>query len=671
MKINNEMNNKSPLMRNKNPQKKSKYNCIFHCPITINDSINSIDLLDDKVIIGTLMGDVYLCRVDDSKLSKKSIKNIIPPLNFKTILEKDDSNIQINNNNINNNIDCIKLAVKGTQRNNNTINSDILNMYNFETNKQNIKIADENDNNPEKDKIINFPKITQLINRSRENIPCLEFESSDIINICIGDLEIIHLENMSTFNKNDKNSTYNFSKLRNYKTENDHIEFCETATCFLKNSCFLLIFTKFAEFEEDLEIAEVKYENKNLYTGDIIKGVMKLSNYVVPFDFNGDMFLFVDYISKEQKFIGIEYTISKNKRFVYYIRNMKNFGHISHMKLMSNERIFLVRNEIECEIRYINDDLDIIEKFDYIGEEIISCYFYKSDSINSFIEILDDIDYRENGENNNDELNKSGEEKMEKNIKKFFENKNDLINLKNKEKTTFINSNVTVNIHNKSRMRKIQNQSQNNLTIYGEKKKIFFSVDDQIKKNNSLLCTETSNKKKESNLKLNSNSVVAPFLNKSNTRKNSNGKINYYSIDNKIIDKTNSLIKYNVFSEEKKKELELKMNNFSSIEIFGKKYLRQRMKNMKIENEDQTIIKHSERHRGYNIIFLDNNGTVFLYHNNSQINLFNIYDINNIKQKYKNINFFSLGFPYYIMANEKYFCITTDFGLFVFTKNNE
>ena len=72
---------------------------------------------------------------------------------------------------------------------------------------------------------------------------------------------------------------------------------------------------------------------------------------------------------------------------------------------------------------------------------------------------------------------------MEKNIKKFFENKNDLINLKNKEKTTFINSNVTVNIHNKSRMRKIQNQSQNNLTIYGEKKKIFFSVDDQIKKN--------------------------------------------------------------------------------------------------------------------------------------------------------------------------------------------
>ena len=57
----------------------------------------------------------------------------------------------------------------------------------------------------------------------------------------------------------------------------------------------------------------------------------------------------------------------------------------------------------------------------------------------------------------------------------------------------------------------------------------------------------------------------------------------YYSLDNKIIDKTNSLIKYNIFSEEKKKELELKMNNFSSIEIFGKKYLRQRMKNMKIE----------------------------------------------------------------------------------------
>ena len=80
---------------------------------------------------------------------------------------------------------------------------------------------------------------------------------------------------------------------------------------------------------------------------------------------------------------------------------------------------------------------------------------------------------------------------------------------------------------------------------------------------------------------------------------------------------------------------------------------------------------HDKKNNGYKIIFLDSNGTVYLYQNNSQINLFNIYDINNIKQKYKDIHFFSLGFPYHIIANDYYFCITTDFGLFVFSKIDE
>ena len=134
---------------------------------------------------------------------------------------------------------------------------------------------------------LKFPKITQLIIRSRENIPCIEFENSDEINICIGDLEIIHLEHISTFNKNDK---------------------------------FLIIFTVLAEFDDKFEIEETKYENKNLSSGEIIKGKMNLSNYVVPFDFDGDMFLYIDYKSKEEKFIGIEYTSSQKKAFIYKIK---------------------------------------------------------------------------------------------------------------------------------------------------------------------------------------------------------------------------------------------------------------------------------------------------------------------------------------------------------------
>ncbi len=685
MKTNNDNFTKKAKMRNDFPQKKSDYTCIFHCPITVNDCINSIDLKDDKVIIGTLMGDVFLCRVDESKLYLKQKNNKIisvPSLNLKNIKEKDESDIQLYINPVINKSECIKLSIKDSKINYNqklNLNNDNMNnIYRnnkFETNKQNIIIKKE-----EKDNSLKFPKITQLIIRSRENIPCLEFESNDIINICIGDLEIIHLEKMSTFNKNDKNSTYNFSKLRNYKTENEHIEFCETATCFLKNSCFLIIFTKLAEFEDDFEIAETKYENKNLSSGEIIKGSMDLSNYVIPFDFNGDMFLFVDYKSKEEKFIGIEYTITQKERYVYNIKDPKKFGHISHMKLIPNEKIFIIRNEIECEIRYINDDFDVIEKYEYCGIEAISCCFYKNEKEEFYINLVDDIDYEQNDNNNKGEINKSNAEKIEVNIKRLFENK---LNLKeSKEKTNLINSKITMNnnniynnINNKSRMNKISKNLDdgdlNDVKIYGKIKKIISSFDNEnnsyIKNNGKYSCIHTETSIKRKSLLFNSNSHL---ICQSSEKSSSSRKIinNYnYTMDNKKINKSNLSMRNNLVSHNKKTKLKNNLNNFSSIEIFEKNNKKNKLEDKKIE-EDNTIMNQIISYRGYNIITLDSNGTVYLYHNNTQITLFNIYEINNIKQKFKNLQFFSMGFPYYIIANEKYVCITTDFGLFVFTK---
>ena len=606
----------------------------------------------------------------------------VPSLNLKNIKEKDESDIQLYINPVINKSECIKLSIKDSKINyNQKLNLNNDNMNNIyhnnkcETNKQNIIIKKE-----EKDNSLKFPKITQLIIRSRENIPCLEFESNDIINICIGDLEIIHLEKMSTFNKNDKNSTYNFSKLRNYKTENEHIEFCETATCFLKNSCFLIIFTKLAEFEDYFEIVETQYENKNLSTGEIIKGSMDLSNYVIPFDFNGDMFLFVDYKSKEEKFIGIEYTITQKERYVYNIKDPKKFGHISHMKLIPNEKIFIIRNEIECEIRYINDDFDVIEKYEYCGIEAISCCFYKNEKEESYINLVDDIDYEQNDNNNKGEINKSNAEKIEVNIKRLFENK---LNLKeSKEKTNLINSKITMNnnniynnINNKSRMNKISKNLDdgdlNDVKIYGKIKKIISSFDNEnnsyIKNNGKYSCIHTETSIKRKSLLFNSNSHL---ICQSSEKSSSSRKIinNYnYTMDNKKINKSNLSMRNNLVSHNKKTKLKNNLNNFSSIEIFEKNNKKNKLEDKKIE-EDNTIMNHIISYRGYNIITLDSNGTVYLYHNNTQITLFNIYEINNIKQKFKNLQFFSMGFPYYIIANEKYVCITTDFGLFVFTK---
>jgi len=608
---------------------KKKYKCIFHCPITINDCINSIDLKEDKVIIGTLMGDVFLCRVDESKLyPKNNIKKKKPHLSINKILEEDDDS----NINLNRKLDYIKLSI-------NKDVDEISKTNFFNSDKKNNKIC-LNINN-----IIKFPKITQIINRSRENIPCVEFESNDIINICIGDLEIIHLENMSQFNKNDKNSTYSFSKLRNYKTENEHIQNCETVTCMLKNSCFLIIFTNYGEFLEKLEFSVVKYENKNLISSEIIKGEIYLSNFVVPFDFDGDLFLFLDYKSKDQRIISVEYTSSLKQRFDYLITE-ENFGHISHMKLLTKEKILIVRNDKIFEIRYLNENLDIIEKWEHLGDDIINICFI----INENNKLRDEL-INEESNINNISINNINiyEDNLDINTVALFKKR--IKEIKSSKFSNLINTNnQTANkrINNISRMKKNKkNIIMNDPSFFVKASKIITSLRHKEKKeNNILIQTETSIKKRNNN---------------------NDNKKKFYSLDYKILIDNDNKYRY----EEKKNRNDKKKYSLSSIEIYDKNS-KNAINDEKIEDnsyENKTIIQDRNDNKEYVIIALDNNGGIYLYYNDIKILLFNIYDIDNIDTKYKNLKFFDMGFPYYIIANNNYFCITTDHGLFVFSKD--
>ena len=608
---------------------KKKYKCIFHCPITINDCINSIDLKEDKVIIGTLMGDVFLCRADESKLyPKNNIKKKKPHLSIKKILEEDDDS----NINLNRKLDYIKLSI-------NKDVDEISKTNFFNSDKKNNKIC-LNINN-----IIKFPKITQIINRSRENIPCVEFESNDIINICIGDLEIIHLENMSQFNKNDKNSTYSFSKLRNYKTENEHIQNCETVTCMLKNSCFLIIFTNYGEFLEKLEFSVVKYENKNLISSEIIKGEIYLSNFVVPFDFDGDLFLFLDYKSKDQRIISVEYTSSLKQRFDYLITE-ENFGHISHMKLLTKEKILIVRNDKIFEIRYLNENLDIIEKWEHLGDDIINICFI----INENNKLRDEL-INEESNINNISINNINiyEDNLDINTVALFKKR--IKEIKSSKFSNLINTNnQTANkrINNISRMKKNKkNIIMNDPSFFVKASKIITSLRHKEKKeNNILIQTETSIKKRNNN---------------------NDNKKKFYSLDYKILIDNDNKYRY----EEKKNRNDKKKYSLSSIEIYDKNS-KNAINDEKIEDnsyENKTIIQDRNDNKEYVIIALDNSGGIYLYYNDIKILLFNIYDIDNIDTKYKNLKFFDMGFPYYIIANNNYFCITTDHVLFVFSKD--
>ena len=89
------------------------------------------------------------------------------------------------------------------------------------------------------------------------------------------------------------------------------------------------------------------------------------------------------------------------------------------------------------------------------------------------------------------------------------------------------------------------------------------------------------------------------------------------------------------------------------------------------ENEEAITVINNKDEDKYSIITLDKNGTVNIFKNKKQKTLFNLYNINNIDNKYKTLDFFSVGFPYFIVVNDLYYCITTDHGLFVLSKNND
>ena len=118
--------------------------------------------------------------------------------------------------------------------------------------------------------------------------------------------------------------------------------------------------------------------------------------------------------------------------------------------------------------------------------------------------------------------------------------------------------------------------------------------------------------------------------------------------------------------------------------IYTKKYngkdKRNNLNNMKFEYKDKieelnsvnnkdisnTIdLENDSKGNNYYIITLDKNGNVNLYKYKIVTNIFNLLQIENIEEKNKGKLLFSIGFPYFIVMNELYIGITTDYGLFV------
>ena len=705
----------------------SQYELIFHFPVDNNDCINSIDIIDDKVVIGTMLGNAYLIRVDKNNLDVKEKKSKYF-LNNKNNSDSERSNliskessrrrnkkskiklnkIDVFQNNLNNYANK-KLNKREDEKEAQTkdITNDISktkNSYkkikmirlnnkseekhhqdsNYSTKKRNIikniqieeeekkieynkmqditKIDDDEeeekeeknnnetniqdntsnnkdksqsksnseDNLRDKEKVLKFPQISKLIDRANENICCIQFDTEENLNIAVGDFEILRIEDIHRFNMNDPNTNLSYSKIQNYKATEMHFKYCENAICMMTETNHLIIFTNYVGFTSELIQEKYRYRNINLINQKLIAGRIPMFNFSIPFDFDGEDFLFLEYISKEERNICLFDTI--NNSYFYEYKIEQNFGHISHMKILNHKekKIFLCRNDSQCEIHLLDDDFTCEESFEHIGNDIINIFIYFKESKLSY-------DFK----------------------RKIFEEKNkNGFNLNNN-----YDEYIKMNNNKSKSMIKIEsdnsnsNRSKNNQKITLEKNK-----ESNHNDNNILNMNGSNNNKKNKNTKEIKLQIREESVNSSMKDINSNTKdINL---------KNNTILIFN--KNKSNEESKVPMNEDNILEKNNSKF-KKNLLNIKTDDDKQITIDVEDKKEiiNYYIFIMDSNGDVNMYKNKKNRTLFNLYNVGGVDESYKAKKFFSIGYPYYFVLNELYFAITTDFGLFVVSNKNK
>ena len=595
------------------PNKKYQYKCLLHSPLTANDCVNSIDIFNNYIAFGTVLGTVKFCRVQEKRsdlnISNININNINTNMSNK-IKNKPDINVEkkeiILNIKDNMNKNNKNKVYKINPENDNNTRNDNGNIESIRIVKKNedehqstgnyssIDLVDE-----DKQKSPFFPKVMKLIQGCPENICCISL-FNDILNFSIGDLELVHCEQISQFYGNDISMAHNFKRIEVYDNEQTHNDFCENCSCLMSTNNFLILYTYYSDFNWPLRINMVKYHNRNLNTNELKAGFIEMSNYNVPFDFNGNEFLYLEYFDESIRCINIYKTLNHKKKFKYLLD--KKFGHISHMKLLPDNCIFLCRNLYECEIyKYTSDhnedhyiNLNIKENNNNLNNQygfiLLNKWIHndKKEIISSNIYILESKISDTYKSYNNKESYQNY--KIKKNNKKLY------------------NYNYNTALHN------IVNEMENSMSI------------DSSSSKNKILAYD---------------------------------KVFHYNKYNDIINLEKDLIN-NKIKENKKDKNNDRLYKKDSLKV-------------NFNESDNNIFFNKDN---YYIITLDIDGNFNLYYNidsNKGVKntLFNLYKIENISQKYKNINFFGAGFPYYITMNELFYVITTDSGVFVIGKNNE
>ena len=243
--------------------------------------------------------------------------------------------------------------------------------------------------------LINQKRLITLSETQDENVSGVKIQeiNKDIrLLVCIGDNKIYNFNSISE----NINEIPKYEEINNYLNEQEHIKKCEKCFTMLKNNYLVRTFIEFpTEVKTPYNQYETEYSIKNLNyinsKDNEREGKILMSNYTVPFDFDGNKYVFIDFIEEKKRYLEIFDVDSKN-----YILNIElekykeKIGHISLLQLLKNNNMFLVRDYHICEIRNLN--FDLIKNFNLIGEEILAfdiLYKDENDVENFIIYVLD------------------------------------------------------------------------------------------------------------------------------------------------------------------------------------------------------------------------------------------------------------------------------------------
>ena len=231
-------------------------------------------------------------------------------------------------------------------------------------------------------------KISNLSEFNTENISNISFNRDDeIINISIGDEKIFRYKK----DKKNPEKLFLFQKVSNYANEMEHNNFCQNAYTSLSPELLFRIQLSPPE-EKCLNIIEIEneYDIINIINSDVIYiGRLPMTNYIVPFGFDGEYFAWVEFIGPGERNICIanviDYKNNKNNKEDNLVETCKKnidknvdkkFGHISYLKILNDSKIFIVHSLNICEIRQLNKEFTLLESFKHIGDEVYAVDIY-------------------------------------------------------------------------------------------------------------------------------------------------------------------------------------------------------------------------------------------------------------------------------------------------------